>query len=172
MSHKHPSRGNARSHRGVTSWRGMALWVVRLAVLGPWPAAEEGNMHGPSWALSTGTLGSPAPHTCSPCPIGPGKGNGASPDTPRGCASLPVLTKPSPPPPGDGWASEGANRERWGLCVGLPFPTFPRRPCLPLPLGRGWGASPVAMAAALRKLQLGNYCEHPSCLRPAPELGS
>ena len=46
-------------------------------------------------------------------------------------------------------------------------------PPLPdLPLGRLAGApGTVAMAAALGKLQLGNYCEHPSCLLPAPESG-
>lgn len=38
------------------------------------------------------------PDTRSPCPTGPGKENGASPDTPLGCASLPELTKPPPPP--------------------------------------------------------------------------
>lgn len=41
-----------------------------------------------------------------------------------------------------------------------------------LPLGRSSGApGTVAMAAALGKLQLGNYCEHPSCLLPVESAG-
>lgn len=46
-------------------------------------------------------------------------------------------------------------------------PSRPRRP-RPPPATRplGWGAGTVAMAAALGKLQLGNYCEHPSCRCP------
>lgn len=51
-----------------------------------------------------------------------------------------------------------------------PSPTCPERPHPLLPLGRSAGApGTVAMAAALGRLQLGNYCEHPSCLLPALE---
>lgn len=68
---------------------------------------------------------------------------------------------------------EGADKESaWGFAWGSchPLPDLLRAPTPPpatWPLC--WGTGTVAMAAALGKLQLGNYCEHPSCLLPAPE---
>lgn len=113
----------------------------------------------------------PAP----PCPTGPGSGNGVSAGaSPGPCQPPCAQTKPSPPGlwGGGEWVRELTKRAG-GAAPGAratPSPTCPERPHPLLPLGRSAGAlGTVAMAAALGKLQLGNYCEHPSCLLPALE---
>lgn len=110
--------------------------------------------------------------------MGPGSANGASAGASPGLCQPPCAqTKPGPRPLGRGGADWELTKGARGLRLGLvPPPTdLPRAPTPLLPLGRSAGApGTVAMAAALGKLQLGNYCEHPSCLLPAPEsrLGS
>lgn len=113
----------------------------------------------------------PAP----PCPTGPGSGNGVSAGASPGPCQ-PPCAQTKPPPSGlwggGEWVRELTKRAG-GAAPGAratPSPTCPERPHPLLPLGRSAGAlGTVAMAAALGKLQLGNYCEHPSCLLPALE---
>lgn len=118
------------------------------------------------------TPSAPSADTCFPCPTGPGSGNGGRWSLPWAVpTSLCPDKAPSPWPPGRGGRGEGADKgSQWGSAWGScdPLPDLPERPHPLLPLGRSAGApGTVAMVAALGKLQLGNYCEHLSCLLPA-----
>lgn len=155
----------------------MPLWVVR--------PRDSGVCHGhpggdTSPELSPEPQGPRAPQpSCHLLPLTPrarqqewvSAGASPGPCQPPGAQTKPLSLWPLR----RGWPSWGADkRSRWGCAQGSchPSPTCPERPHPLLPLGLSAGApGTVAMAAALGKLQLGNYCEHPSCLLPALESG-
>lgn len=154
-------------------WRGETTLEVRTP---EGPGCAAGSRCAPSLALShKDPPSTPSPDTCFPGPTGPGSGNRESAGgSPGPCQ--PPCAQTKPPPPGL-WGGGRREREPTKAASGAapgaratPSPTCPERPHPLLPLGRSAGApGTVAMAAALGKLQLGNYCEHPSCLLPARE---